>query len=109
MRNATQVLPAHDNLEELCKQFANFFGDKIQKIRFNLVEVRGKFSPVLEPECEHILTGNPRRDKKNYDQFCIKVMWAWWYTNMVIKWMFRHPIASNYQISEFVFVNWNYA
>ncbi len=56
MRNATQVLPAHDNLEEICKQFANVFGDKIQKIRSNLVEICGQFTPVPEPECEHILT-----------------------------------------------------
>ncbi len=56
MRNATQVLAAHDNLEKLCKQFANFFGDKIQKIRSNLVEVSGQFTPCQEPECENILT-----------------------------------------------------
>ncbi len=54
MRNATQVLPADDNLEELCEQLANFFGDKIQKIRSNIVEVRGQLTPVPEPDSEHI-------------------------------------------------------
>ncbi len=44
------------NLEELCEQFANIFGDKIQKIRSNLVEVPGQFTPVPDSKCEHILT-----------------------------------------------------
>ncbi len=39
MRNSTQVLPTDDNLDELCEQFPNFIGDKIQKIRSKLVEV----------------------------------------------------------------------
>ncbi len=70
MRNATQVLlKAHHNIEELCEWFVKFFGDKIQKIRSSLIEVRGYHYTSTRAwvwaYLERILWGNSRRVKKD--------------------------------------------
>ena len=38
-RKQEAKLPTHDSLEELCKMFADFFTEKIQKIRQTLADV----------------------------------------------------------------------
>ena len=51
-----QTLPHHVSLEQLAETFADFFHDKIQKIRTNLTEVRRQYSPLSEVQCDSILT-----------------------------------------------------
>ena len=51
MRNATQKLPAHDTLEELTETFADYFHDKVQRIRSNLEELRGQSTILPDTEC----------------------------------------------------------